>query len=573
MQPGRNTQFVADLGRILAGKVVPPSDRALLDRFVHDRDEAAFEALVVRHGPMVRGVCHRLLAGSPDVDDAFQATFLVLWLRSRRIGDADRLAPWLFGVATRVALKARARAARQRVRVGVAIDDTAVAPTPNHDLLDVMPLIDAEITRLPAKLQEVVVLCLVEGTTPADAARRLGCPVGTVQSRLARGRAALRARLRRRGVTPAVALTALDLVAPAPISPALVQATLTATLARTLAPTLIALTRGVAPAMITKSTAIAALLLGGIALAGPGLATTWLKSSARAQGLVSTSQPEPQAAPPARSPLARSAVLSQPADQAQIPPAAAKPDTQPAPADRPLAARLAAILAEYETRQAAVQVAQERAATKLEQRNIYRTMAPDDLAYSRRLLELALEQPTDPAARDACIWVVDKPGRADSGMFGDEFARAAALLVRHHGDDPVAVAVGLVLNNSVSAHRDALLFGFLAAAKGREAQGMARLALARYLEHKTMFVRSARKCSQRRKLTHHNVIGDDGKPHDVPVDQHDEEYAYEISLRFSDPVAIQAEAERLYNEVISDYGDVPYVTRVSAHFGVDGTSL
>ncbi len=101
-------------------------------------------------------------------------------------------------------------------------------------------------------------------------------------------------------------------------------------------------------------------------------------------------------------------------------------------------------------------------------------MTPDDVTFCRRMVDLALSSPADPASRDALIWVLNKPYRADYKEYGDEFARAAALLVRHHGDDPEAVRIGLGMTNSLSPRRDAFLLGFLASARGREARGLAR---------------------------------------------------------------------------------------------------
>lgn len=118
--------------------------------------------------------------------------------------------------------------------------------------------------------------------------------------------------------------------------------------------------------------------------------------------------------------------------------------------------------------------------------------APDLVTYCRRMVDLAESSPEDPAARDALLWVINKPGTADFGAFGDQFARAGALLVRHHGDDPEAVRIGLTLDNWVTPRRDALLLGFYAAAKGHEAKGLARLALAQYLAHRAKEVVYAR---------------------------------------------------------------------------------
>ena len=119
--------------------------------------------------------------------------------------------------------------------------------------------------------------------------------------------------------------------------------------------------------------------------------------------------------------------------------------------------------------------------------------------YARRMVDLVESSPRDPAGRDALIWVIEMPGLRDTGAYGDQFARAAALLVRHHGDDPEAVRIGLLLDNMTSSRRDALLLGFYAAARGREAKGLARLALAQYLAKKARFVASARSVEGRPK--------------------------------------------------------------------------
>ena len=156
--------------------------------------------------------------------------------------------------------------------------------------------------------------------------------------------------------------------------------------------------------------------------------------------------------------------------------------------------------------------------------------------------------------------MVDKPGRVDRGAYGDEFARASALLVRHHGDDPRAIEVALRLNNSVTAHRDALVFGFLAAAKGRESMGLARLAAAQYLEEKAKFARGTRSMKAGHKYKSMGVIGEDGKLHDKEVEQSAEEYADILLLRQVDPDALRAEAERLFEKVASDYSDVVHVS-------------
>ena len=187
-------------------------DADLLGRYLADRDEAAFAALVARHGPMVLRACRAVLADPDDAADAFQATFLVLARRAGSIRRRDSAASWLHGVARRVAARARARRTRRRLLERQAARPVA-APADGpvdgdgHDHADRADLraLDAEIARLPAALREAVVLCHLEGLTYEAAAGQLGVPEATVRGRLARGRDRLRARLARRGlVVPAL---------------------------------------------------------------------------------------------------------------------------------------------------------------------------------------------------------------------------------------------------------------------------------------------------------------------------------------------------------------------------------
>ena len=233
---------------------------------------------------------------------------------------------------------------------------------------------------------------------------------------------------------------------------------------------------------------------------------------------------------------------------------------EPMRPDQTQAERFAAIKAEYAAQREIMGKAVDAAKTVREQNDLYEKLNPDDVIYSRRMVNLALEQPGTAIARDALIWVVDKPYRSQSGPYGDESARAAALLIRHHGDDPIAVSVAFIGCEAPSTHKDAIQFGFLAAAKSREAKGIARLALARYLETKSKTIEAARADPTRQTLTYHRVIGDDGKPYDRQVEQDDEAYAYHLACALEDPVATRAEAERLYHEVIRDYGEILHVT-------------
>ncbi len=183
------------------------TDGELLARFVATGDEAAFEVLVHRLGPMVLGVCRRMLGDRHDAEDAFQATFLVLARRAASVDPPDRVGPWLYGVARRVADRARAVRARRRSRESAGnVPEPAVDSASDVD--HVLPLLDRELGRLPEKYRAPIVLCHLEGKPYREAARQLGCPEGTLAGRLTRGRALLAARLNRLGVTVSAAALA-----------------------------------------------------------------------------------------------------------------------------------------------------------------------------------------------------------------------------------------------------------------------------------------------------------------------------------------------------------------------------
>ena len=191
------------LGALFGGGMVGAlSDGQLLERFASRRGEVAelaFRALVERHGPMVRRVCLGMLRDANDADDAFQATFLILVRRAGSLWVRDSLAPWLYQVACRTSAHARSAASRRRRHERIAAGSKGLPPE-RLDLDDLGRIVHEEVGRLPGPYREAVVLCLLEGLTPEAAAGTLNCPVGTVHSRLARGREKLRGRLERRGL-------------------------------------------------------------------------------------------------------------------------------------------------------------------------------------------------------------------------------------------------------------------------------------------------------------------------------------------------------------------------------------
>jgi RNA polymerase sigma factor (sigma-70 family) len=206
------------------------ADPDLLERFRHERNEAAFAVLLERHGPLVLRVCGRLLDDRHAVEDAFQATFLALARQAESIRNGTALAAWLHGVACRVARRMRNRARRTFPAAAVhpaAADDPAADVTRR----DLGRALHEEIDRLPEHYRQVTVLCCVEGTTREEAARRLGLPVTAVKKRLEAARGLLRQRLTRRGIVPgAVVLAALleQTVSPPAVQATLLQTTLAA---------------------------------------------------------------------------------------------------------------------------------------------------------------------------------------------------------------------------------------------------------------------------------------------------------------------------------------------------------
>ncbi len=245
MAGGTSVALLRDIKTLFdTGTASGLTDRQLLDRFTTGRDstaEAAFEVLVLRHGPMVLRVCHNLLRDPNDAQDAFQATFMVLVRRSRSIRKLDSVGGWLYGVACRVAARARVDAARRRsseahaaLRVVEAVDPPDFDETLG---MGFGPVVQEEVSRLPQNYRAVVVLCYWQGLTHEHAAVQLGCPLGTVRSRLARARNLLRRRLIRRGLAPPAVLLVAGLdggPAPAstgawpvsPVPPELVQSTI-----------------------------------------------------------------------------------------------------------------------------------------------------------------------------------------------------------------------------------------------------------------------------------------------------------------------------------------------------------
>jgi len=302
MSAGPSLNLLRDIRTLFdSGTASGLTDRQLLEQFATRHDaaaEAAFEVLVLRHGPMVLRVCRNSLSDPHDAQDAFQATFLILVKRCCAIRRLESVGSWLFGVATRVAARARVDAARRRaaerhgaLRIIEAVDPGDYA---EPDQPDFGPALQEQVCRLPEKYRSVVVLCYWQGLTQEQAAAQLGCPLGTVRSRLARAKSLLRRRLTRRGLatlagamayaldsTTASARTVAQL--PHAVPPALVRSTINAAsriaAGHVTGPVISAVTASLVQealwsmTMLKISGAVAAIMIVGLAAGlGAGLA-------------------------------------------------------------------------------------------------------------------------------------------------------------------------------------------------------------------------------------------------------------------------------------------------------------
>jgi RNA polymerase sigma factor (sigma-70 family) len=264
------SSFFRHLTRGMAAETLQDqSDRQLVERLVAGRDDAVFEAIVRRHGPMVFRVCWRVLQQEPDAEDAFQTTFLILARQLHTVRRHASLASWLHGIAHRVALKARAQDATRRRRE----QKTTAARFPDEVAWgDVRAVLDAELEHLPGKWRLPLILCYLEGQTQDEAAKQLGSSQRTLRRRLEEAKEALGRRLTARGVVWPAALSAVllsDCIAPAALAPRLVSSTVEvacivtgrAALKAVVSARVIALTEGVLKTMLTSKLKIATAAL------------------------------------------------------------------------------------------------------------------------------------------------------------------------------------------------------------------------------------------------------------------------------------------------------------------------
>jgi RNA polymerase sigma factor (sigma-70 family) len=240
-------------------------DGVLLGKYADARDEAAFELLVRRHGPLVWSAVRRVLRDEHAAEDALQATFLALARKAQSLRGSSSVAGWLYRVGVRIALRARPKA-RPMLSMPEADGDPAIA----LERMELIAVVDEEVNRLPERLRQAVVLCCLGGASAEEAAQRLGCPRGTILSRLHAAREKLRQQLARRGFEAAAVGPLLAECGPAPLSSSLIAiAVRAAGPAAALSPVAITLAQGALTAMLMTKVKVAALVL--VAAAGLGV--------------------------------------------------------------------------------------------------------------------------------------------------------------------------------------------------------------------------------------------------------------------------------------------------------------
>jgi RNA polymerase sigma factor (sigma-70 family) len=501
------------------GPVAGLEDGPLLERFAtREGDEAAFAALVARHGPMVRRVCRRLLGDPHDADDAFQATFLVLARKARAIERPERLANWLYGTAHRASRRLRADLARRRRH-------EAARPAPisevDPDRSEEAAIVLEEVARLPRECRVAVVLCDLEGLTQEEAAARLGCSDRTLRRRLTHAHELLRARLTRRGLAPAGAILAIgsDLV-----PESLIDAT--ARLASRFASgqgaagvvpasaSALKLAEGVIEAMTwTKWKGIAAVVGGLIALGG-GI------------GIASGFFPRTADEPAKENPPARSEAKDlSPQEQYQ------------------------ALVKRHEDAMKAFNEAYQKGKDPKEGLEIAARLFPRPDDHAPLFLALAKQYPGDPIAVDAMIWAVvnsRSAGEADSTPLGRSVGRAMDVLARDHAGDPRIGSLCFQLTDYPSPHRDSFLEAIAGRSPDRAVRGQACLALGQYLKMKREFVEEARRSGA---LTKEEEI--------LPMYRG----GYLAKLLAADSSTMLVESDRQFARVLAEFGDIPHVDR------------
>jgi RNA polymerase sigma factor (sigma-70 family) len=531
------------------GPVAGLEDGPLLERFAgregDEAAEAAFAALVARHGPMVRRVCRRLLGDPHDADDAFQATFLVLARKARGIQHPERLANWLYGTAHRASRRLRADLARRRRH-------EAARPAPvseaDPDRSEEAAIVLEEVAGLPRECRVAVVLCDLEGLTQEEAARRLGCSDRTLRRRLTHAHDLLRIRLTRRGLAPPGAILAIG---SDPIPEAIIDATARAAsrfaggkaTAGAVPASALILAEGVIKAMTwTKWKAIAALM-GGLLALGGGLGVAW--------GFVAG----PQASP-------------------AKPKSEAKAEARPIDAKSSPAERYKALVKRWDDALKVYQEEAGKAKNRAEFEEIYLRVGPFAKDHSPAFVALAEEFPADPVAVDALLWVANQALSSvynPKGPDGQAFAKALEILARDHADEPRVGAYAWSLNLSPVSIKGDFLRAIVERSKGRAAKGRATLALAEYLRMEAAMARMFQRpdlpidfdlwTPANASDEERRQIAADPASFRRNFEEFQSKYQPEYLkiLKKADFEALRAESDRAYARVAAEFADVPAV--------------
>jgi RNA polymerase sigma factor (sigma-70 family) len=272
MANGQLTRVLRHLRRLVTGNDGDATDQQLLERFAADHDQAAFTALVRRHGPMVHGVCRRVLGNCHDADDAFQATFLVLAKKAGAVAWRASIGNWLYGVAYRTASKVRVQGARRGRHEQAAAGQNSAVVEEHPEARELRQVLDEELIRLPERYRMPVLLCCLHDQTIDEAAQQLGWTFAKVKGRVQRGRELLRSRLQRRGIALSAGVlgTLLGEGAVSAAPAALTESTVQAVAGGTTSPAVAALVKGVSRAMFWNKIKIGAAVLAVLAVVGAG---------------------------------------------------------------------------------------------------------------------------------------------------------------------------------------------------------------------------------------------------------------------------------------------------------------
>jgi len=532
-----------------AGTAAGLTDEQLLERFAIHRDdeaEAAFAALVARHGPMVRRVCRALLDDPNDAEDVFQATFLVLASKAGTIRRPELLGNWLYGTAHRAARTLKTRFARRlKHEAREAAMGHARASTDPDTLerqavcREEATIVHEEVARLPEACRAAVVLCDLEGRSQEEAARWLHCSDRTLRRRLGRARDLLRARLTRRGLAPTTGLLAAAF-SPEPVSAAIPQITVDATAraairfaagratAGTVPAAAAALAEGVITAMFwtkLKGIAIASsvfLAIGVGAGLGAGLGFAAQDSEKRGELKSGSSEaPTPK--------------LPSPADQYR------------------------ALVKRYDDAMAAFTKLGENVKTQAERQAIYKDRTLPQIEFNPRFLALAERYPNDPVAIDSLIWIVDKTMTYYDGYdrpLATSIGRAYEILAQEHPGDARLGPLCLKLVLYPSPRRDTFLRAVAERSPDRVVRGRAILALAQYLKMKGELVEILKEpagaLAQRLREKYGTGAFDEKQMRELYGPE------YLGQLRATDPAPILRESDRLFARVFDEYGDIPH---------------